>query len=87
MLCYLQVYSSMAQLYTDSFFFRFLSHRGYHRSLSRVPCTTQQVLVGLPVLYRAVGVCPSQAPDLSLPCLPVSKRTFVSDIFKSVSVL
>ena len=54
--------------YTQSFFLRFLSHRGYHRILSRVPWAIQQVLVGLPVLCGAVGVCSSQAPDSSLPC-------------------
>ena len=41
--CYFQGYSKVNQLYIDMylFFFRFCSHIGYHRVLSRVPCATQ----------------------------------------------
>ena len=47
MLCQFQVYSKLIQLYVYiyPFFFRFFSHVGYYRLLSRVPCAVQQVLV------------------------------------------
>ena len=40
MLCSFQVYSKVIQLYVYiyPFFFRFFSHMGYYRILSRVPC-------------------------------------------------
>ena len=43
-----QVYSKMIQLYIDMhlFFFKFFSHLGQYRILSKVPCAAQQVLVG-----------------------------------------
>ena len=43
MLCYFQVYSKMVQLYIHIYplFFRFFSHIGYYRMLSRVPCAIQ----------------------------------------------
>ena len=48
MSCSFQVDGKVIQLYIYiySFFFRFFSHIGYHRILSRVPCALQQVLVG-----------------------------------------
>ena len=36
-----QASSKMIQLHKYSFFFRFSSHVGYHRVLSRVPCARQ----------------------------------------------
>ena len=46
-LCLFQVCSKVIQLYmyTYPFFFRFFSHLGYYRILSRVLCVIQQVLV------------------------------------------
>ena len=43
MLCPFQVYSRVIQLciYKYLSFFKFFSHIGYYRILSRVPCTTQ----------------------------------------------
>ena len=48
MLCSFQVYSTEIQLYIHIylFFFRFFSHIGYYRVVSRVLCAIQQVLVG-----------------------------------------
>ena len=48
MLCQFQVYSKVIHfyIYMYLFFFKFFSHLGYCRILSRVPCATQQVLVG-----------------------------------------
>ena len=45
MLCYFQVYCKVNQLYIYiyPFDFRFLSHIGYYRIFSRVPCAIQQV--------------------------------------------
>ena len=43
-MCKFQVYSkiiSVIYIYIYSFFFRFFSHIGYHRILSRVPCVIQ----------------------------------------------
>ena len=47
MLCQFLLYSKVSQLYVYIFplFFRFPSHLGHHRSLSRVPCAIQQVLI------------------------------------------
>ena len=45
----------MTQLYIHSFSFRFFSHIGYYRALSRVPCAQQQVHVDYLFLY--IGVC------------------------------
>ena len=47
MLCQFSVYSKVIQLYIYLFFFKFFSHLGYYRILSRVPCRIQQVLVYL----------------------------------------
>ena len=43
MLCLFGVYSNLIQLYryTCLFFFRFFSHIGYYRVLSRVVCAMQ----------------------------------------------
>ena len=48
MLCQFWVYSKVIRLYIYIylFFFKFFSHLGYYRILSRVPCTIQQVPVG-----------------------------------------
>ena len=48
MLCEFQVYSKVNQLYVYMYtlFFRFFSHLGHYRGLSRVPCAVQQVLIG-----------------------------------------
>ena len=47
MLCQFQAYNKVIQSYIHiyPFFFRFFSHIGYYRILSRVPCALQQVLV------------------------------------------
>ena len=59
MLCLFQGYSKVIQLYIYiySFFFRFFSHIGYYRILSRVPCAVQQALVGYLFYILAVCVC------------------------------
>ena len=48
MLCQFQVHSKVIQLcvYMYLFFFKFFSHLGYYRILSRVPCAIQWVIVG-----------------------------------------
>ena len=66
--CQFQVYSKVNQLhiYIYPFFFRFLSHVGHYRVLSRVPV----LLVGcyqLAILYIVVSICQSQSYNLSLP--------------------
>ena len=47
MLYLFQVYSKVNQLhiYVYPFFFRFFSHIGYYRVLTRVPCAIQWTLV------------------------------------------
>ena len=47
MLSQFLLYSKVNQLYRYiyPFFFRFPSHLGHHRALSRIPCAIQQVLV------------------------------------------
>ena len=53
MQCQFQVYSKVIQLYIymHLFFFRFFSHLGYYRLLSRVSCAIQQVLVVYPFYF------------------------------------
>ena len=48
MLCSFQMYSKVIQshIYMYLISFKFFSHVGYYRILSRVPYTIQQVLVG-----------------------------------------
>ena len=68
MLCQFQVYSKVDQLYTYIYplFFRFFSHKGHFRVLSRIPCATQQVLVGY-LFY--VQLCVYLNPQLLIyPC-------------------
>ena len=47
MLCYFLLYSKMNPFYICiyPFFFRFPSHLGHHRALSKVPWVTQQLLI------------------------------------------
>ena len=47
MLCYFLLYSKVNQLYVYIYplFFRFPSHLVHHRSLNRVPCAEQYVLI------------------------------------------
>ena len=47
MLCYFLLYTKVNQLYISicPLFFRFFSHVGYYRELSRIPCAIQQVLI------------------------------------------
>ena len=65
-----QVHSKVNQPYTYSYpsFFRFFSHIGYYRILSRVPCAIRQVLISylfyfLATAARHVG---SQFPNQGL---------------------
>ena len=48
MLWYFQVYSKVIQVYIYMylFFFKFFSHLGYYRVLTRVPCVIRYVLFG-----------------------------------------
>ena len=46
MLCYFKVCSKEIQFYIYTYFLRFFSHIGYHRTLSGGPCTIQTVLAG-----------------------------------------
>ena len=71
MLCQFQVYRKVILLYIYiySFFFRFLTHVGYYRILSRVPCAIQQVLVGyLFYIQQCIYVNPN------LPIHPTTTR-------------
>ena len=74
MLCQLQVYSKVIQLYVyiQPFFFRLFSHIGYYRILSRVPCAVQQVLVGY--LFYICSKFPTCEP---LSCKLSNMRTCV----------
>ena len=78
MLCQLQVYSKVNQLYIYSLIFRFLSHIGHYRLLSRVPCATQQVLISYLFYIQQfvyVHATLSLHPSLPFP-LPVSSSPF-----------
>ena len=52
-------------LHISTIFFRFFSHIGHYRVLSRIPCAYQ-----LSILYIVVCICQSQSPNLSLPPIP-----------------
>ena len=76
-----------SSIHLESFFFRSFPQRlSQNIEQSSLCCTVGPCWV--PVLFGAVGMCSSQAPDSSLPCHVslLSKRTFVSDIHKSVSI-
>ena len=74
----------MIQLYTYLFFFRFFSHTGYHRILSRLPCAIQQILVGyLSYIQKYVYVNPKLLISLS-PHFPFGNCKFVFNICQSV---
>ena len=65
MLCSFLLYSRLSQLhiYIYPLFFRFFSHIGHYRVLSRVPCAIQQVLVSY-LFY--VKQCVYVSPDLPI---------------------
>ena len=68
MLSQFQVYSKVVQLYIYMylFFFKFFSHLGYYRILTRVPCAIQQALVGY--LFYFTFKLISFLVALDLPC-------------------
>ena len=74
MLCQFQVYSKVVRfyIYMYLFFFKFFSHLGYYRILSRVPCAIQQVLVGyLFEIQQCVHVNPNLPISPYLPPFPL----------------
>ena len=76
MLCQFQVYSKVNQLYIYVYplFFRFFSHIGHHRILSRVPCAIQQVLISC-LFY--IQQCVYVTPSLPIHPLPPRNHRFV----------
>ena len=86
MLCQFQVYSKVIQLYIYicSFFFRFFTHIGYYRVLSRVPCAVQQVLAGyLFYIWQCVWVNPKLLIYPPAPCnvSPLLLQFFILHLF------
>ena len=88
MLCYFQVYTKVNQLniYIYPLFFRFFSHIGHYRVLSRVPCAIQQVLISY-LFY--IQQCVYVNPNLQfIPHpLPPGNCKFVFYMCNSISVL
>ena len=90
MLCQFQVYSKVNQLYICMYplFFRFFSHLGYYRVLSRVSCAIEQVLISCPFyMQQCVRVNPkhlSYPPPLFF---PFGNHKIVFHVYESVSVL
>ena len=83
MLCKFQVYSKVNRLYVYIYplFFRFFSHIGHYRVLSRVPCAIQQVLICyLFYIQQCVYVSPN------LPIYPSASYPLVTISLFSVSV-
>ena len=70
-------------IYIDVYF-RFCSHIGHYRVLSRVPCALQWVLSSR--FYIVVCTSQSQSPNLS-PTFSLDNHKFVFYIFDSISVL
>ena len=88
MLCLFLLYSKVNQfsIYMYPLFFRFSSHIGHYRVLSRVPCAIQEVLTSY--LFCMVYICQSQSPNLSLPpTFPLGNHKFAFYICDSISVL
>ena len=84
MLCQFQVYSKVIQLYIyiQPLFFRFFSHIGYYRILSRVPCAIQEVLADY-LFYRQQCVSVNSvlliypSPLVTINLFPVSESVSV----------
>ena len=76
MLYEFQVYSKVNQLYIYVYplFFRFFSHVGNYRALSRVPCAIQQVLISC-LFY--IQQCVYVTPSLPIHPLPPRNHRFV----------
>ena len=72
MLCQFQVYNKLIQLYIYSFFFRFFSHIGYYRILSRVSVLYSRFL--LVIYFIDSGVCMPQ-PILYQQCIQSENLT------------
>ena len=72
MLCYLLLYKgNQLHVYIYPFFWGFPSHLGHHRTMSRVPCAIQQVLISYFLYIVAiVHICQSQSPNSSHPTIP-----------------
>ena len=72
MMCQFLLYSRMNQLYIHIYplFFRFFSHIGHYRVLSRVPCAIEQLLISY-LLY--IQQCVYDNPNLPIyPSPPLS---------------
>ena len=84
----------MNQLYVDIYplSFRFFSHIGYYRVLSRVPCAIQQVLISyLFCVYVCVSVCAQLCLTLCIPmdCSPPGSsvhENFQARILEQVAI-
>ena len=67
-------------------FFRFYSHIGHYRVLSRVPCAVQQILISyLFYIQQCVYVSPN-LPIYPSPLFPPGKHKFIFCICDSLSV-
>ena len=83
MLCQFQVYSKVNQscMYIYPLFFRFFSHTGDYRVLSRVPCAIPQVLISY-LFY--VQQCVATWMDLEIVILSeVSQRKTPNSLYLS----
>ena len=89
MLCQFQVYSKVTQLYIYiyPFFFRYFSHIGYYRILSRVPCAIQQVLVDYLFYIQQcvyVNILLSMVIDKLYRSTGIFSEQFLMDLYKTV---
>ena len=74
------MYSKVNQLYIYPFFFKFFSHVGHCRVLSRLPCPCY-----LAVLYVVVCICQFPPPNF-IPSLSISPLVTTSLVLKSLSL-
>ena len=89
MLCQFLLYIKVNHLYVYIYplFFRFPSHLGHHRALSRVPCAIQQVLISyLFYTQQCIYVNPN-LPIHPTPPPPLGIHKFVLYICVSISAL
>ena len=76
--CIFQVYSEMIQLYMYLFFFKFFSHLGYYRILSRVPVLYSRSL--LIIYFKYSRVYMSVLVAQTVKNLPAVQKTWVQSL-------
>ena len=80
-------YSEVNLLYIYPLFFRFFSHIGHYRVLSRGPCAIQQVLISYLFYIQQCVYFNPNLPIYPSPTLHPGNHKFIFNICNSISVL